>query len=194
MQMLGALVNLLLILACIYAMYSLKPEDHPYGYMMVSFSLVHGLLTLVLYYNEDTEDEPVECGRCFQISNSILEVIPLPMANIEFYLLSDESEVAQVHGLSLIPLFYDIIGKVVDDWNTSTETLKDIALLFNIASTMYLTIKDGNHIYGAVAATALMARFGTSLVDRFAEGYGTYLATLGHAGIVALMTYALTEA
>ncbi|XP_016942129.1 uncharacterized protein [Drosophila suzukii] len=189
MHVVGALVNLLLISACIYAMYSLTPADHPYGYLAASFSLVHGLLGLVRSYTE----EPDECGRTFMISASILEVIPLPLANIEFYLVSDQSGVALVHGLSLIPLFYDMIGKMGDDWDSSTETLKDLALLGNIGSTLYLAIKDGNHLYFGVAATAFMARYGAALADRFVEGLGAQVATLGNAGILALMTYALTE-
>uniref|UniRef100_A0A6P4F2X8 Uncharacterized protein LOC108048537 n=1 Tax=Drosophila rhopaloa TaxID=1041015 RepID=A0A6P4F2X8_DRORH len=189
MQMVGALVNLLLIAACFYAMYSLTPADNPYGYMAASFSLVHGLLGMVRSFSDEFD----ECGRTFLISASILEVIPLPLANIEFYLVSDQSGVALVHGLSLIPLFYDMLGKMGDDWDSSTETLKDLALLGNIGSTSYLAIKDGNHLYAGVAATAFVARFGAALIDHFMEGFGPHVATVGNAGILALMTYALTE-
>ncbi|EDX02998.1 uncharacterized protein LOC6526073 [Drosophila yakuba] len=189
MHVVGALVNLLLISACVYTMYSLTPADHPYAYLAASFSLVHGLLGLLRSYTE----EPDECGRTFMISASILEVIPLPLANIEFYLVSDQSGVALVHGLSLIPLFYDMIGKLGEDWDSSTETLKDLALLGNIVSTLYLAIKDGKNLYYAVAATAFLARYGSSLVDRCNEGLSHVVGTLGNAGIMALMTYTLTE-
>ncbi|XP_017052108.1 uncharacterized protein LOC108095509 [Drosophila ficusphila] len=189
MQVAGALVNLLLIAACCYAMYSLTPADNPYGYLAAAFSLVHGLLGLLLSFSE----EPDECDRTFLISASILEVIPLPLANVEFYLVSDQSGVAMVHGLSLIPLFYDMIGKIGDEWDGSAKTLKDFALLGNIASTFYLAVKDGNHIYGGVAVTAIIARFGALLIDLFAEGFGPHVATVGNAGILALMTYALTQ-
>ncbi|XP_017077972.1 uncharacterized protein LOC108112547 [Drosophila eugracilis] len=187
--MLRALTNLLLIASSMYAMYSLTPAEHPYAYTAASFSLVHGLLGLVRSYIE----EPEECGRDFMISSSILEVILLPLANVEFYLLSDKSDVALVHGLSLIPLFYDMICKIGDDWDSSTETLKDLALLGNVGSTAYLAVNDGIPIYGGVAATALMARYGAALVDSFKQGLGASIGNLGHAGIVALMTYALVE-
>ncbi|XP_017130128.1 uncharacterized protein LOC108147882 [Drosophila elegans] len=189
MHFFGALVNVLLAAACLYAMYSLTPADNPYGYLAASFTFVHGLLGLVRSFTDELD----ECGRTFVISASILEVIPLPLANIEFYLVSDHSGVALVHGLSLIPLFYDMLGKMGDEWDSSTETLKDLALIGNIASTSYLAIKDGNHIYAAIAATAFIVRFGAALIDRFVEGLGAHAATVGNAGILALMTYALTE-
>eukprot|EP00099_Drosophila_melanogaster_P017521 NP_608385.1 uncharacterized protein Dmel_CG12679 [Drosophila melanogaster] len=189
MHVVGALVNLLLILACIYTMTSLTPADHPYAFLAASFSLVHGVLGVVRSF----ANEPDECGRTFMISAIILEVIPLPLANIEFYLVSDQSGVALVHGLSLIPLFYDMIGKISEDWDSSTETLMDLALLGNIGSTLYLAIKDGNHIYFGVAATALLARYGGAIVDSCNEGLSNVVETLGNTGILALMTYALTE-
>ncbi|EDV48036.1 uncharacterized protein LOC6553083 [Drosophila erecta] len=189
MQVVGALVNMLLISACVYTMYSLTPEVHCYAYLAASFSLVHGLLGLMRSFTE----EPDECGRTFMISSSILEVIPLPLANIEFYSVSNQSGVALVHGLSLIPLFYDMVGKMCEDWDSSTETLKDLALMGNIGSTLFLAIKDGKHLYFGVVATVLLARYGGSLIDRCNEKLIHHLGTLGNAGILALMTYALTE-
>ncbi|EDX18455.1 uncharacterized protein LOC6726516 [Drosophila simulans] len=182
MDVMGALVNLLLISACAYTMCSLTLAEHPYAYLAASFSLVHGLLGVVRSFAE----EPDECGHTFDISASILEVIPLPLANIEFYLVSDQPGVALVHGMSLIPLFYDMIGKMSDEWDSSTDTLKDLALLGNIGSTLYLAIKDGNHLYFGVAANAFLARFGGAIV-----GNCNVVETLANTGILALMTYSL---
>lgn len=189
MHYIAAIANLLLVAACGYAMHVLVPGENPYGYLAASFSLVHGLLGLVRAYYEEED----ECGRAFIFSASILEVIPLPLANIEFYLISDQSGVAMVHGLSLIPLFYDMLGKMGDEWDTATETLKDMALLANIISTSYLALIDGNHIYAAVAATAFIARYGAALIDYLMAGAGAHVATLGNAVIVGLMAYTLTN-
>ncbi|KAH8373178.1 hypothetical protein KR009_001057, partial [Drosophila setifemur] len=190
MQIVTIIVNLLLVAACCYAMYSLKPGDNPYGFLAAAFGLVHGLLSIVRAFSED----PDECGRAYLISSSIMEVIPLPLANIEFYLKSAQSAVALVHGLALIPLFYDMLGKMGDEeGDYATETLKDLALLGNIASTIYLAVKEENAIYYGVAAAAFIARYGAMLVDLFVEGMGPDVATVGYAGIIGLMTYALTQ-
>ncbi|XP_017030999.1 uncharacterized protein [Drosophila kikkawai] len=189
MHFIAAITNLLLIVACGYALYVLEPAQNPYGYLAASFSLVHGLLGLVRAYQEEED----ECGRAFVFSSSILEVIPLPLANIEFYLISDLSPLAMVHALSLIPLLYDVLGKMDDEWDTATETLKDLALLANIASTSYLGFEDENEIYYAVAGLAFLARYGATLVDYLINGIGVHVATLGNAGIVALMAYTLTN-
>ncbi|XP_033159068.1 uncharacterized protein LOC117140327 [Drosophila mauritiana] len=186
MNVVGALVNLLLISACAYTMCSLTPADHPYAYLAASFSLVHGLLGVVRSFAEEPE-----CGLTFVISASILEVILLPLANIEFYLVSDQSGVALVHGMSLIPLFYDMIGKVSEDWDSSTETLKDLALLGNIGSTLYLATKDGNHLYFGVAATAFLARYGGAMVGTCNDRLSNAVETLANTGILALMTHSL---
>ncbi|KAH8270742.1 hypothetical protein KR026_004749, partial [Drosophila bipectinata] len=188
MKLLGVISNLLLISACCYALYSLTPADNPYGYTVASFSFVHGLLGLVRTFSEETE----ECGRAFIISASILEVIPLPLANIEFYLVSEQSAVALVHGLSLIPLLYDMLGKMGDDWDSATETLKDLSLLGNIGSTTYLAIKYGNPFYGGVVIAAFIARYIAAIIDSFLDGIGSFIAIIGNAGILALMTFALT--
>ncbi|KAH8266117.1 hypothetical protein KR038_003494, partial [Drosophila bunnanda] len=189
MHFLSAVINLLLVAACVYAFYALTPGENPYGYLAASFCLVHGLLGLVRAFFEEDD----ECGRAFVFSSSILEVIPLPLANIEFYLISDLSNVALVHALSFIPLFYDVLGKMGDEWDSTTEALKDIALLANIASASYLGFNDGNPFYYAVAGLAFLARYGAILVEYLIEGAGAYVATLGSAGIVALMTYTLTN-
>ncbi|XP_020809561.1 uncharacterized protein LOC110185185 [Drosophila serrata] len=189
MHYISAVTNLLLIAACVYAFYTLAPAENPYGYLAASFSLAHGLLGLVRAYYEEED----ECGRAFIFSASILEVIPLPLANIEFYLISDHSAMALVHALSFIPLFYDVLGKMGDEWDSSTEALKDMALLANIASASYLGFNDDNLFYYAVAGLAFLARYGAILFEYLMEGAGAHLATLGSAGIVGLMAYTLTN-
>ncbi|KAH8293248.1 hypothetical protein KR018_003875, partial [Drosophila ironensis] len=189
MNFAGVVSNILLIVACCYTMFAITPADHPYAYIAAAFSFVHGLLGALRAFSDDAED----CGRAFMISATILEVLPLPMANIEFYLSSDQSSVALVHSLSLIPLLYDMLSKMGDDWDNATETLKDMALIGNIASTGYLATKGGNAIHGGVAATAFFSRYGASLIDNFVCGAGPHVTTIGNAGILGLMTYALTH-
>ncbi|XP_068151525.1 uncharacterized protein [Drosophila tropicalis] len=190
----NAIFNAILVAACCYTMYQLTPADHPYGFTAAAFSLVHGLFGLVHSMEEQPEDEECEItSRAIMISTSIIETIVLPLANIEFYLKSDQSAVALVHGLAVIPLFYDMLGKMSDDLDTNTETLKSLAVFGNILSTSYLAYKEENPIYAGVAAAAFIARYCSSLIDGFVQGAGAHVNTLGTATILALMTYALTE-
>ncbi|XP_030377744.1 uncharacterized protein LOC115626498 [Scaptodrosophila lebanonensis] len=184
-----AVFNLLLIAACCYAMYSLTPADNPYGYIAASFCFVHGTLGILRAFAEEAD----ECSRVFIVSASIIAVMPLPMANIEFYLKSDQSGMAIVHMLSFIPLLYDMLGKMCDDWDTATDTLKDLVLIGNVLSASYLAVQAGNPLYGGIAAIAFLGRYGAALINRFVDGLGPHITTLSDAGVIALMTYALTQ-
>ncbi|EDW76604.1 uncharacterized protein Dwil_GK14574 [Drosophila willistoni] len=189
-----AIFNAVLVAACLYTMYELTPADHPYGYTAAAFSLVHGLFGIVHSLQEPPEDEECELtSRAIMISTSIIETIVLALANIEFYLKSDQSAVALVHGLAVIPLFYDMLGKMSDDLDSNTETLKSLAVFGNILSTSHLAYKEGNAIYAGVAAAAFIARYCASYIDGFFQGMGAHVNTLGNATILALMTYALTQ-
>ncbi|XP_064539971.1 uncharacterized protein LOC135429567 [Drosophila montana] len=185
-----ALSHLSLIGACCYGIYALTPAEHPYGYTAAAFCFVHGLLSLVRSLGEDEECGP---ARSFSVSTGIVDVIPLPLANIEFYLQSSQSGMALVHALSLILLLYDMMGSLGDDWDRATETVKDLSLLGNVASGAYLGVQEENYYHVGVAASAGIARYGSSLVSTIVPAAGPHVNTLSKAAIIGLMTYSLTN-
>ncbi|TDG50351.1 hypothetical protein AWZ03_003256 [Drosophila navojoa] len=183
-----ALSHVILVGACCYALYTLTPAEFPYAYTAAAFCLVHGLLGVVR-----TLEGGGECDRTYAVSSNIVEVIPLPLANIEFYSHSSESGVALVHALSLILLLYDLIGSMADDWNSSTDTVKDISLLGNIASGTYIGVQEENYFHVGVAAAAAVSRFGPTVLCPILPEIIPYLSSLGKAAIIGVTTYALTN-
>ncbi|XP_017151482.1 uncharacterized protein LOC108161683 [Drosophila miranda] len=182
--------NLLLIAACIYTMRNLSSAEHPYGYVVAGFCLVEGIAGLLRALPVADVDEG---GFAFVISSTILEVMPLPMANIEFYLKSDLSGVAMLHLLTIIPLIYDVVDKILDDSDPGlTEWLKDLALLGNIGSMAYLANNDDNNpVYFGVVGISFFGRYAADHIC-FLKDFGCNLAIMTNAGTMFLMTYALT--
>jgi len=189
MFILDVIFDLLLIGSSCYGLYALTPEEHPYGLIAAAFCLVHGMLMLVRSF-QSSEDE---CARSFFVSTSIVDVVPLPLANIEFYLQSSQSSVAMIHALSLILLVYDTMGNLGDDSDAATDTVKDLSLLGNIASAAYLGYNEENYFHCGIAAAATIARYGSSLVDSFLPEFGPHVDKMSKAAIIGLMTYSLTQ-
>ncbi|KAM8709667.1 hypothetical protein ACLKA7_016473 [Drosophila subpalustris] len=189
MNILDVLFDLVLVGSSGYGMYALTPQDHPYGLIAAAFCLVHGMLMLVRSFQSSEE----ECARSFFVSMSIVDVVPLPLANIEFYLQSSQSSMALLHALSLILLVYDTMGSLGDDYDAATETVKDLSLLGNIASATYLGLQEENYFHVGIAVAASIARYGSSLVSTFLPEFGPHVDKMSKAAIIGLMTYSLTQ-
>ncbi|KAH8415657.1 hypothetical protein KR222_007592 [Zaprionus bogoriensis] len=182
--------NVGLIGVCGYAFYAMTPADHPYGYTAAAFCFVHGLLSLMRAL-EDGED----CTRSYDVSTSVVNVIPLPLANIEFYLAGSQADWALVHALSVILLLYDAMGDLGDEEDRPTAMVKDVSLLANIASAAFLGVQDENYFHVGIGVAAAVARFGPDLIDSVLPDLevGRHVDQLGKACIIGLMTYALTQ-
>lgn len=183
-----AISHMILVGACCYALYALTPAEFPYAYTAAAFCLVHGLIGVVR-----TLEGGADCDRTYAVSSNIVEVIPLPLANIEFYSHSSMSGVALVHALSLILLLYDMMGSMGDDWSNSTDTVKDISLFCNIASGTYIGVQEENYFQVGVAAAAAVSRIGPMALCPILPEIIPYLSSLSKAAIIGVTTYALTN-
>ncbi|XP_060651629.1 uncharacterized protein LOC132788313 [Drosophila nasuta] len=189
MHLLELVFNLVLVGSSGYGLYALTPTDQPYGYTAAAFCFVHGLLGLV----RNVQSQGAECSRSFFVSTSIVDVLPLPLANIEFYLQSSQSGLAMVHAMSLILLIYDTMGNLGDDWDAATETVKDLSLVANVASATYLGLQEENYFHVGIAVSATIARYGSALVSTFLPEFGPHVDKMSKSAIIGLMTYSLTQ-
>ena len=171
------LVNTMLAGASGWAMYRMNgPMEHPYGFAASAFGLCHGLLGMIAACKTDDEEQ----AKIKDISKSIMEIVPLSLVNIELYNMSENSNLALGHGLFIIPLAFDILAKLFCDEpneTNATDTLKDLTILGNIASLLYLTVQEGSAWYGGMAAAAFLSRYGAMLIEHYSEGNGA-LATV----------------
>ncbi|XP_060662883.1 uncharacterized protein LOC132795934 [Drosophila nasuta] len=188
MLFMDALFNSLLVVSSGYAMYTLHPLHTPYGYAAAAVSLVHGLLGVVRAANNDDD----ECNRLRQITSGIMELVPLPLTNIEFYLKSSSPHLAMAHGCFVVPLAFDVVAKWRDIEDNSTVTLKDLTLLGNVVSLLFLGVNQSSNVYGGMAAIAFGARYGSVLLDYYSEGLGSHINLLANSAFIMLMTMTLT--
>ncbi|KAH8237608.1 hypothetical protein KR038_002513, partial [Drosophila bunnanda] len=190
MLMMDALFNSLLVVSSSYAMYTLHPLDTPYGYCVATLSLVHGLIGVVRSSRNDGDGD--ECSRIRLITNGMMEIVPLPLTNIELYLRSSNPGLALPHICFLVPLVYDLVAKMRDTEDHATETLKELTLLGNAVSLLFLGINQGNRLYGDLAIIAFLGRYGSSILDYYWEGLGSDFNLLAHSLYVILMTITLS--
>ncbi|KAM8720502.1 hypothetical protein ACLKA7_006532 [Drosophila subpalustris] len=189
MLFMDALFNSLLVVSSGYAMYTLHPLQTPYGYAAAALSLVHGLVGVVRAAHIDGD----ECNRLRQITTGIMELVPLPLTNIELYLKSSNPHLAMAHGCFLIPLAFDVVAIWRDVEDNSTETLKDLTLLGNVVSLLFLGVNQSKNVYGGMAAIAFGARYGTVIFDYYWEGLGGHVNLLADSAFIMLMAMTLTN-
>lgn len=183
-----ALFNSLLVVSSGYAIYTLHPMETPYGYATAALSLVHGILGMVRAASNDDD----ECNRVRLITSGIMEIVPLPLTNMEVYLKSTNPGLALAHTCFVVPLVYDMLAKVVDTEDTVTETLKELTLLGNVVSMLFLGVNESNNMYGILAAIAFGARYGSAFLDYYWKGLGAEFTLLAHSMFVLLMTMTLS--
>ncbi|XP_017110063.2 uncharacterized protein [Drosophila bipectinata] len=188
MLLMDALLNSLLVVSSGYALYTLRPSETPYGYAAAALSLVHGLLGVARAASNNDD----ECKRLRLITSGIMEIVPLPLTNIELYLRSTNPSLALAHGCFVVPLVYDLMAKMGDNEDTSTETLKELTLLGNVVSMLFLGVNQSSNMYGGMAAIAFAARYGSLVLDNYWGGLGSDFNLLAHSMFIVLMTMTLS--
>ncbi|XP_002132450.1 uncharacterized protein [Drosophila pseudoobscura] len=187
MLVVDALFNSLLVVSSGYAMYTLHPAKTPYAYGVATLSLIHGLLGVGRAACNDHD----ECNRVRLITSGVMEIAPLPLVNIELYLKSNPS-LAFAHSFFLVPLAFDIVAKMTDTEDISTESLKELTLLGNLVSLLFLGVNQSNNMYGAIATVAFAARYGSLIIDHYWEGRGSDFRLLANSLFIVLMTLTLS--
>lgn len=190
MLFMDALFNSLLVVSSGYAMYTLQPLQTPYGYAAAALSLVHGLVGVVRASSNGNDDD--ECNRLRQITSGIMELVPLPLTNIEVYLNSSSPHLAAAHACFLVPLAFDVVAKWRDVEDNSTVTLKDLTLLGNVVSLLFLGVNQSSNVYGGMAAIAFAARYGSVVLDYYWEGLGNHFNLVANSAFILLMSMTLT--
>ncbi|XP_036318886.1 uncharacterized protein LOC118733553 [Rhagoletis pomonella] len=193
MSGLSMVFNGLLVGASGLALYSIQPAEHPYAFSACAFGLCHGLLGIIHAYKKG--DEGDRCNKIREISTSVMEIIQLPLINIELYLASSEtSALALGHALFIIPLAFDLIAKLLTEEgdDSNTNTLKDLTILGNIVSLTFLAVNESNHTYICMAITAFLTKYGATLLDSYWEGTLENTVLTGYSLFTFLANYALT--
>ncbi|EDV99832.1 uncharacterized protein LOC6565070 [Drosophila grimshawi] len=168
----SGVLNLVLCGVTGYGFYAMGPSEHPYAFSACVIGFCHGLFGLVDSFSGNETSKSAK-----ETSNSILEIVPLPLVNIELFFGGDANNIALGHGLFIVPMAICILvgliqGKGDGEGDEVIETLKLLTILGNITSLSYLAVNEGSWLMGAMAFLSFMTKYGSEYLETQIEGSG----------------------
>ncbi|KAH8386715.1 hypothetical protein KR093_002166 [Drosophila rubida] len=186
----SGVLNALLCGVTGYGFYAMGPQEHPYAFSACIIGFCHGLLGLVECL---TGDSNVTSAK--ETTNSILEIVPLPLVNIDLFFGGEGNNIALGHGLFIVPMAISAIVALVkgggEEGDETMETLKLLTILGNITSLCYLAVNEGSWVMGGMAILAFMAKYGAEFLDQQIEGSGEPIKYVSWSGFYFLATLAV---
>ncbi|XP_022208802.1 uncharacterized protein LOC111065114 [Drosophila obscura] len=184
-------MNLLLCGATGFGFCKIGPQEHPYAFTACVVGFCHGLLGLVASVSGDENTTKAK-----DATNALMEIVPLPLVNVELFLGAESNNIALGHGLFIVPLAVSVIigwAKDSDEGDHAIDTLKTLTILGNITSMVYLALNESSWTLGGMAFLAFMAKFGaTFFEDKVTEGSGQPVAYISWAGFYFLTAMAIS--
>ncbi|EDV45724.1 uncharacterized protein LOC6550760 [Drosophila erecta] len=190
----SCVLNVILCGATGFGFYKIGPSEHPYAFTACVFGFCHGLFGLVSGLTDNENAKKVT-----ETTTAIMEIIPLPLVNVNLYLATESNNIALGHGLFIVPLAVSVIlaffkGESGGEGEGSAlDTLKTLTILGNITSLLYLAINENNWNMGGMAFLAFMAKFGAKFFEeQINEGSGEPVTYLSWSGFYFLTAVALS--
>lgn len=183
--------NGVLLYTAVMSASKMQPEEHPFALaacVVGGITAVFGLLRVMF-----ASGQPEECRKLRDITHGVLELVPLPLTNMDLYMQSTGwSAVALGHAVFVVPLLCDMsccLAKNRRDCEIS-DSLKDLTVLGNIVSLGFLAFMERNFLYLRMMLVMIVVRYGVVLVDSIKEDAGEDLQVCG----TALFLYQLGKA
>ncbi|ALC38962.1 CG14537 [Drosophila busckii] len=175
--------NSLLLLGSTWTAKKLTVEAYPYAF---SACVVGGAAALVgiLHVLLANEYDVDELRQYQELRKGMLELMPLPLVNMQLYMLSQGmGTLVMAHASFVLPLAMDICCSLA--WRRKncyiSETLRDLCMLGNILSLGFLAFKERNSIYLRLMLTMASIKYGPMLFDGVEDEAGENLLVLGSA-------------
>ncbi|EDW65678.1 uncharacterized protein [Drosophila virilis] len=173
-----------------YGFYAMPPQSHPYAFSACLIGFCHGLLGLIECISGS---EQVKSAR--ETTNSILEIVPLPLVNIDIFFGGESNNIALGHGLFIVPMAISVLVGLIKgeggEGDDAVETLKLLTILGNITSLCYLAINEGSYYMGGMAFLAFMAKYGSEFLETQIEGSGDPIKYISWSGFYLLTSFAI---
>ncbi|XP_060664240.1 LOW QUALITY PROTEIN: uncharacterized protein LOC132796907 [Drosophila nasuta] len=185
----SGVLNALLCGVTGYGFYALGPQQHPYAFTACVIGFCHGLLGIVECCSGDSNVTSAK-----ETTNSIMEIVPLPLVNIELFFGGEGNNIALGHGLFIVPMAISAIVALVkgsEEGDETMETLKLLTILGNITSLCYLAVNEGSWVMGGMAALAFMSKYGAEFLEQQLEGSGEPIKYISWSGFYFLTTLAV---
>ncbi|KAH8237607.1 hypothetical protein KR038_002512 [Drosophila bunnanda] len=186
-------LNAVLCGASGYCLIKVALSAHPWAFSACVIGFCHGLTGLV---DALTDNENVT--KVHRVTTRIMEIIPLPLFNVDLFLNSENNNIALAHGIFLVPLGVSVLLAMFknegesEDFGT-LDTLKILTILGNITSLVFLAINDSSWTEGGMAFLAFMAKFGAEFIqDRVADNSAVPITYISWSGFYILAAWAIT--
>lgn len=170
-----------------------SPAEHPYAFTACVIGFCHGLFGLVDFAAGSDTTKTMK-----ETTTSMMEIVPLPLVNVDLYLGAESNNIALGHGLFIVPLAVSVILGMVKGGDDGGEespmgTLKTLTILGNITSLLYLAINESSWNLAGMAFLAFMAKFGAQFCDEnVSEGSGEPITYVSWSGFFFLAAMAVS--
>ncbi|XP_023169270.1 uncharacterized protein LOC111598309 [Drosophila hydei] len=173
-----------------YGLYAMPPQAHPFAFSACLIGFCHGLLGLIDMF---VGSDGTKTGK--ETTNAIMEIVPLPLVNIELFFGGESNNIALGHGLFIVPMAISVLVGLIkgegDDADEAVETLKLLTILGNITSLCYLAINEGSYIMGGMAFLAFLTKIGSEFLESYVEGSGYPVKYISWSGFYFLASMAV---
>ncbi|KAM7349302.1 uncharacterized protein ACRADG_008305 [Cochliomyia hominivorax] len=194
-----ALFNGLLVGTSGYAMYVVKPSEHPIAFTAAAVGFCHGCAGIYTRFIDSSCDSEGSEGKCTnnfkKLTSNCMEIVTVPLVNMDLYGSSDQSNaLALGHGLFIIPLAFDMTFKFFGtegDGDESTAILKDLTVLGNIVSLLFFAVNESNFAAGIMSFAAFFSYSGSMVMEYMLRGTEENSCLAGYALFFAYLPQAL---
>ncbi|KAH8287300.1 hypothetical protein KR054_005541 [Drosophila jambulina] len=170
-----------------------SPAEHPYAFCACLIGFCHGLAGLLSSLVENDAVKKVQ-----EVTTGVMEIIPLPLVNVDLYLPAESNNIALAHGMFVIPLGVSVIlgliqGKGEGEDLGTVDTLKILTVLGNVTSLAYLAMNDNSWSLAGMAFLAFMAKFGAEFSEaNVVEGSAVPITYVSWSGFYILAAMAVS--
>lgn len=129
--------------------------------------------------------KPEDLRMLRDINRGVLELLPLPLVNMELYGLSQGSFSPLVlgHCVSILPLLLDLNCSLFRQRKNCdlSETLRDVTMLGNIISLGYLAYQECNMIYTRMSVVMFAVKYLPVILNMVNDSTGEDMIVCGSA-------------
>ncbi|ALC48750.1 CG16782 [Drosophila busckii] len=186
----NSVLNLLLCGATGYGCYTVGVA-HPYAFSACVIGLCHGLVGLIDCL---TSDENAK--KCKDMTTALMEIVPLPLVNVELFFGGESNNIGLGHGLFIVPLAISCLVALCknsgEEVSEAYDTIKLMTILGNITSLCYLAVNESSWLLGGMAFLAFMAKYGAEFCEsEVSEGSGQPITYISWSAFFFLATMAV---
>ncbi|KAH8273641.1 hypothetical protein KR018_005548 [Drosophila ironensis] len=158
--------NGLLLGTAVLSARKMNLDQHPFALtscVVGGVAAIFGLLRVIF-----ASGQPGECRKLRDITHGILELVPLPLANMNLYFFSTGcSAITLGHAFFMFPLVCDLacsLSTELIDCDLS-DSMKNLTVLANIVSLSFLAFVERNFLYMRMAMVMIVVKYGLVMVD-----------------------------